>query len=71
MKIRIFSKSTLNMYCNTTYDAKCAIFKADLSYLASMFLQKILKKWILCAERMTLLAGLSKQLATLTTFVQK
>ena len=58
MKIRICSKSTLNIYCNTTYDAKCAIFKADLSYLASMFLQKILKKWILCAERMTLLAGL-------------
>ena len=46
------------MYCNTTYDAKCAIFKADLSYLASMFLQKILKKWVLCAERMPLLAGL-------------
>ena len=46
------------MYCSTTYDAKCEMFKADLSFLPSIFLQKILKKWILCAERMPLLAGL-------------
>ena len=57
-KLVFFSKTTPNMYCSTTYDAKCEMFKADFSFLASMFLQKILKKWISCAERMPLFAGL-------------
>ena len=38
------------MYCSTTYDAKCELFKVDLSFLASMFLQK----WIfLCRKNAT------------------
>ena len=39
------------MYCSTTYDGKCEMFKADLSFLASMFLQKLLKKWIFVCRK--------------------